>query len=274
MKHLIIILIGLVLFSCKATYKSAKGKSSSNLPTDSSAIKTNTVIMAPPPEPEKEVEVKTSSGQIKKKVIITESMIIIPESKPSSSPKPKKVLQPHRGAKNSGIANSVPEFNMGEIIYQIPDSMKIGKVSEVFVRISATKNSVNITSNVTGPVITNVIKVSETMEVELIDPTLESFKIVQNNKAKQIIENDSTFTEWRWDVTPAKAGFKSLKIVVSIIRGDETKQTVYMDSILVKSDPIYQTKGFFEKYWQWLMSTIVIPFVVWFWKRRKKDKEE
>lgn len=176
-------------------------------------------------------------------------------------------------SKNKNTKSSIqpiPAEESGIILYEIPDSMKIGKVSEVFIRISSDKSSVTITENTSNKTQTASIRVSSNMEVELIDPASDAFKIVENNTARQIIENGDTYTEWRWDVTPLKSGMKSLKIVVSIIKDGGTKQKVYVDSVIVKSNPILQTENFFEKYWQWMMSSIVIPFIIWFWKRKKR----
>lgn len=164
------------------------------------------------------------------------------------------------------------ETSSRKLLYQIPDSMKLGKVSEVYVRISRYKNSVSIEEGLSSSVRTRTITTTETMEVELIDPSGNSFSIRPNNKAKQIVENDTTYTEWRWDVTPVKSGQKSLKIIVSVIKEGNTKQTVYVDTVAVKSNAVYVTKGFFEKYWQWLCSTIIIPFIIWLWKSRKKEE--
>jgi hypothetical protein len=154
--------------------------------------------------------------------------------------------------------------------------MVVGKTFEAFARISQSRDTVTIMENLTGEVRTSVIAVSEVMEVELIDPGPEgdkNFAITKNNDGRQIIEDGETYTEWRWDVTPTKSGNKTLKIVVSVIRGSERKQTVYVDQIVVKSNVKLETKNFFEKYWQWLTTTIVIPFVVWLFKRKTEKKQ-
>lgn len=164
------------------------------------------------------------------------------------------------------------EEKPGKLLYDIPDSMKVGTHSEVFVRISASRESISIRDNISGEVQTADIRVTESMEVELIDIN-SSFKIVQNNKARQLVENNDSYTEWRWDITPIKSGNCPLKLVVSIIKNDETKQTVYVDTVMVKSNILYSSESWFSKYWQWLCSTIIIPFIIWLWKRRKKEKE-
>jgi hypothetical protein len=256
------------MFSCMSKKAMTKGVHA--------PVKDSSVALPPPPPPNNVDNEEVSlleqeygvGGSVKEtkghKVVIKSNQILIEEYKNQN--KGKTAVKRHATPQPSAGSQE------GQILYQIPDSMKIGKISEVFVRISSVKGALKLTQNVTGTVQTSVIKVSETMEVELIDPSLESFKIVQNNKGVQIIDNDSSYTEWRWDVTPLKAGNKSLKLVVSIIKGGNTKQTVYVDNVIVKSNAVYQTEGFFEKYWQWLCSTIIIPFIVWLWKKRRKEE--
>lgn len=234
----------------------------------------------PPPPPVASDSIRNSDGDgvpdfgdaepvtSSPKVVVTSSNIMIPDKVERMPAKPKRA-----GHKTSSETKRAE----GRILYSIPDSMTVGKTFEVFARISHSRDTVTITENITGAVRTNVIPVSEVMEVELVDPGPEgdkNFAITKNNDGRQIIEEGETYTEWRWDVTPTKSGSKTLKIVVSVIRGSERKQTVYVDEVVVKSNPKLATENFFEKYWQWLTTTIVIPFIVWLYKRRKKENGE
>lgn len=216
------------------------------------------------------VDEESSTGR--PKVIVSSSNILILERTEKVEMRPK--LR-HVGKKQTSATDT--KRAEGRILYSIPDSMTVGKTFEVFARISHSRDTVTITENVTGEVRTSVIPVSEVMEVELVDPGPEgdkNFSITKNNDGRQMIEEGETYTEWRWDVTPVKSGNKTLKIVVSVIRGSERKQTVYVDEVVVNANIKHETKNFFEKYWQWLTTTIVIPFIVWLYKRRKKEKEE
>ncbi len=89
-----------------------------------------------------------------------------------------------------------------------------------------------------------------------------------------MIENGDTYTEWSWDVTPVKVGNSKLKIVVSVIRDNNKKDIVYEDTVDVEKDVIVQITFFFKKYWQVLMTSIAIPFIVWIYKRRKEKQKK
>jgi len=99
------------------------------------------------------------------------------------------------------------------------------------------------------------------------------FDVVPDNNAVQLVENNESITQWTWNVTPLKSGTANLKIVVSIIKDGNKKEVVYQDTVKVNMDMEKEIPFFINKYWQWLLSTLVIPFVIWFYNRHKKDKE-
>jgi hypothetical protein len=47
---------------------------------------------------------------------------------------------------------------------------------------------------------------------------------------------------------------------------------VFNRFIQVKTNVPVAVEGFFEKYWQWFMTTIIIPVFIYFWNRKKKRK--
>lgn len=109
------------------------------------------------------------------------------------------------------------------------------------------------------------------MEVEIVDPTSNSFLIVKNNSDVQLVDT-TDYTEWVYNVTPNKSGRLKLNVIVSIIREKGKKQIVYFDNVYVKSNPVIVVETFWEKYWQWCFSTLIIPFGIWLWNRKKKRK--
>ena len=174
---------------------------------------------------------------------------------------------------NTKVVSDSADLSKGRIVYKIPDTMNVRTAYKVFLRIAKSKATISIYEGIEGTVIASVIPVTETMEVRLIDLSPDdnkAFEIVGGNDAVQIIESGDTYTEWSWSVTPVRTGNSKLKIVVSIIRNDKRKDIVYEDAVEVQRDVINQTSFFFKKYWQWLLSTLIIPFGVWLYKRTKK----
>lgn len=121
------------------------------------------------------------------------------------------------------------------------------------------------------------IPVTETMECKLIDISVKgkkSFEIVSDNNGVQIIESGDTYTEWSWNVTPVHVGQTKLKIIVSIIKNDNKKDIVYEDTVEIERDVKEQIVFFLEKYWQWFIGTLILPFIIWFWKNKKEKNKE
>lgn len=178
----------------------------------------------------------------------------------------------------------------GTIAYSVPKEMQVGKSYQIKLRISKQKGKeVNHTlvvgereipiadENVDSKVTIENIRVERTMTAELLSED-GAFKVTKLNTDKQVIEDES-YTEWGWIVTPQKSGKTYLKLVIKIkIEADgevSYKDIVVFDKdIEVKANASLEVKGWLSQYWQWLMTTIIIPIVVFFYKKREKRKQD
>lgn len=165
--------------------------------------------------------------------------------------------------------------NTGHVAYHIPPIMNVRDTYQVSLVIS--KTTVNIYEDFEGVVKTTIIPITETMEVKLIDPSPiddKTFSIVPDNEAEQLIEDGNEVTKWSWNVTPLKSGGANLKIVVAIIKNGHRKETVYQDNVHVKTNPGKTIPIFINKYWQWFLSTLFIPFGIWLYNKKKEKEKE
>ncbi len=165
--------------------------------------------------------------------------------------------------------------NNGHVVYHIPPIMNVRDTYQVSLVIS--KTTVNIYEDFEGVVKTTTIPITETMEVKLVDPSPiddKTFSIVPDNDAEQLIEDGNEVTKWSWNVTPLKSGGANLKIVVAIIKNGNKKETVYQDNVNVKTNPGKTIPIFIGKYWQWFLSTLIIPFGVWLYNKKKEKEKE
>jgi len=174
--------------------------------------------------------------------------------------------------------NNNNEDELGTIAYNIPDTMKVGVEYLVRLRISK-KMSNSLTFGLGGGNNNNLtvrnIRVGNTMEVKLVETNSseENFKINSLSSGVQSVEDDSSYTTWEWSVRPVKSGLHKLKMIV-VIKGEGfTKDIpVYEDDIYIQSSTRFFVSQFVIKNWQWLAGSIIIPLIVFFWKR--KDKKE
>lgn len=167
------------------------------------------------------------------------------------------------------------ETDLGQVIYKVPDTMKVMKNYDVIVRISKSQTNIEMRNNLNGKVIQRSIKTSNRMSVELIDPTGNSFQIKEVNSQKQIV--DSSYTEWKFNVMPLKSGQNKLDLVISIFKNDDVKQIVYSDEIWVQSNTPAQIKTFWYDNWKWSMEKLIIPVITWlfgmWWGKRREKKK-
>ena len=231
--------------------------------SDSFASYNNSYGEAPPPEK----EVVTTS--------VREERFIERESNGSGVYRPAPTKVKIASGVSSGL-QVIPndEMTIGDVVYRIPDTMVVFKEYKVTVRIEKKTGKADITTDLGNKVTRATIQTSSMMEVVLMDPDPDSsFAIKKTNSDEQIVDTFG-YTEWTWTVKPLRHGRKTLNLVISVVRGDNVKQKVYSDTIHIKENVKGEVTTFWGKYWQWLFTTFLIPVFVYFWKRKKKDKEE
>jgi hypothetical protein len=174
------------------------------------------------------------------------------------------------------------DTNSGWVAYSVPINMKVSKSYSVKVRISKRTTGQNKAVLILGndDVINNPeyesiatiedIRVSGDMSAELRGDK-NTFSIVALSTEDQNIDNES-YTEWEWVVVPKKNGESPLKLVIKM--KDLNKDiVVFNKNIEIKSNIPVAVEGFFDKYWQWFMTTIIIPIFLYFWNRKKKRRQ-
>ena len=178
-----------------------------------------------------------------------------------------------RNSTSEKVINS--QSDLGQVIYKVPDTMIVRKNYEVVVRISKSRNNIEIRSNLNGKITSKNIKTSNKMSVELIDPIGDIFQIKEVNIQKQLV--DSSYTEWKYNIMPLKSGQNKLDLVISIYKDDDVKQIVYSDDIYVQSNAPAQIKSFWYDNWKWSIETLIIPIITWlfglWWGKRSEKRK-
>lgn len=169
----------------------------------------------------------------------------------------------------------------GWIAYSVPEEMKVAKSYSIKVRISKktgqTKADLILGNHdaINNPQLPSIatiedVKVSGEMSAELRADG-ESFDIKALSTPVQNIDNES-YTEWEWIVTPKKSGSSPIKLIIKVKELNKDI-VVFNKSIKIQKNVTVAVEGFFEKYWQWLMTTIIIPIFLYFWNRKKKKRQ-
>jgi len=163
------------------------------------------------------------------------------------------------------LQKEIDKLTLGTLLFNIPHVMRIGVRERIEVRIAKNfTEGINLNLKGRGVPELEQIKIGTFMKVRLSG---ESFEINKLNEEEQIILQDS-YTEWAWDVLPTKTGEQFLHlhitIRVKIPNIEEKKDYPVIDNkVQVQVNTLYSVKQFAIKYWKWLLTTIVIPFIYW-----------
>jgi|GEM_PF-3236824 len=163
------------------------------------------------------------------------------------------------------IREELERLPVGRLMFNPPESMRVGVRERVEVRISQDVAQ-DLTVNLKGQGLPQLeeIRVATFMKVQL---SAEDFEITPLNEAEQFVAAD-TFTEWAWDVLPQKAGLKSLRLLVTVrlkLDGSEEKRDypVLDRTVTVAVNRLYTTKMFVKEHWKWIAGSMILPVVAW-----------
>jgi len=131
---------------------------------------------------------------------------------------------------------SIKEMDFGNILYKIPDLMRLNKTERCEIRIAKKDFSlVKLSQGLASEIVKiDNLKISDEMEVKLVSSQNDAFNITSITRQEQFIENDS-FTEWKFDVTPLKTGNHLLSLVVSVVTRNKYNKEIKKDIVFEKS---------------------------------------
>ena len=190
---------------------------------------------------------------------------------PKESPEVKVLHIHHNNTRD------IVRHEIGLVVYNIPDTMVLGSCYIVKIRINRdTTEQTDIKKDI-KQIHTSKIRTSERMEVLIVDPLPENKKAfdIKNtlgDDKSQFVEKDD-YTEWVYNICPIRSGDYQLSVVISMVKGDNKKDKSYLSNVTVRNNPIVVVESFWEKYWQWLMTTLILPFVIWIFNRLKKKEK-
>ena len=175
------------------------------------------------------------------------------------------------------------ENNNGILVYSVQDEVKVGIFFTVRVRISKNKDKQKIVFGDRGiSIYESDIKSTVSLEMIDIKPVMSSsllgdsdkFKITSLSSEFQDIDSIG-YTEWTWRVTPLKGGKNYLKLLVKYKSKNDNSYkdiTIFDRKILVSPNIKYTITNWLSEYWQWLLTTLLIPLFKWILGRRKKKE--
>ena len=117
------------------------------------------------------------------------------------------------------------------------------------------------------------IRVADKMSAVLMSSGFEIIKLTPETQAISFEE----ITDWKWEITPIKPGEQTLYLTISAIlfvNGERTPRKIesYRKKIYIKVTFIQKLGFFIKDKWDWLWGVILVPLIIWIWRKWKGKK--
>jgi hypothetical protein len=226
-----------------------------------------TVLILPPPPPAP----MTSSPTVTEPKINNRERLVLASKK--NQPKIPTVITPSidyddefkKQLLNANTALSIPEQA------NITDDVRV----ELLISLVKEANKLALDLSESGKQFAAPVFVTRTVAVTLTAP---DFEVKAVTPERQIL-NRTDNTTWLWTLKPKSVGKHKIDVgIVAIIKLDH-EETEYQIKTFKKTVEIEITAtqiivAWFSKYWQWIVSTIVLPLLLWAYKNRKRSTEQ
>lgn len=182
---------------------------------------------------------------------VVENVVATAEQTPRGEP---LKVKGHRGGqfffhpKNLVKQPAKTTKKQGNILYQIPNEMELDKDTKCVVRIAFNEKVLRRELDIAEEATIKSIRVSNLMEVELIDPLAAgTFEIRSLNEQEQLLERED-FTQWLFYVKAKKEGEYPLLLKVAVIEvlyGKERKKEISLEetiSVVTKLGKVIEGK--------------------------------
>lgn len=172
---------------------------------------------------------------------------------------------------DSGVSDQLMQAST---VFAIPSTANISQDIRAQLLINLGRDLDELSSQLTaaGSQIKNKINVSKIVIAKL---DAADFEITNITPTEQAI-SDTDSTEWLWNLRPKRAGNLQVNLSITAVVFVGEKSTAYhiktYDQVVNIEVTIPQLlTSWLAKYWQWIISTMVLPLIVWAWKMKKKD---
>jgi len=157
------------------------------------------------------------------------------------------------------------------MILEAPASANVQDVIHVRLIIDPSKSTAQLVTMSNTAVVAKTIRISKIVEAKLV---ATGFDIVSMSSTRQAI-SQTELTTWQWDLSGASPGSHLIYLTINaVVTVDDTKVERTINtldtSILIEITNSQQLTALIQQYWQWIWSTLLLPIIVWLWKRYKR----
>ncbi|MGH9452314.1 MAG: hypothetical protein ACRD11_17535 [Terriglobia bacterium] len=195
----------------------------------------------------------------------------------AAPPPPPPVASSGTSVDFAAIDRALQSLPKGNIAFNAPGAMLLEKSYGIYLLLApqesiqelqqALRKQIESQQNLEGV----SIQIAPEMEARL---TGQNFAIAAVTPETQAVSGQGE-TEWRWDVTPLKAGTGELHLTLSAIlqvNGGSVPRSIqtFDRQIPVQVTWNQRILGFISNHWDWLWTVVIIPMGAWIWNKKRK----
>ena len=162
------------------------------------------------------------------------------------------------------------QLTIANIAFNIPTKRNIEDQFVVQLMVDLNKSTQELVQLINKPeVVVNTARVSKIVTAALIAPT---FKVIKITSEEQVITTETTV--WEWELIPTKVGPQEIKLTIdALINVDNTHATKHIktfeQTIIIDITHKQLLMQYINQYGQWVWTTLLLPLLMWSWKKYK-----
>jgi hypothetical protein len=173
---------------------------------------------------------------------------------------------------DAAIRRELQKLRDGRAEIEWPTNLTVGVSTSVKVRLAPIQGRTEPNED------QSVIPIGLFMRVALKADSNESLVIAPLTSEEQVLGNEAF---WEWTVTPKAATECRLHAVINVrlkipaFPEQNAENRVISKTFTIQPNRPYSAWRFLSTYWQWLVSSLLIPLAAWLWSvfKRRTDKD-
>ena len=181
------------------------------------------------------------------------------------------VLEPTRTSEVSEHKSVSKQLHSANIAYSIPGRANVQDTIKIQLLIDPQQGLKSLLDALTidGTKVGKNIKISKVVIAKVTAP---EFIITEITPSEQAISDDGS-TEWLWSLEPKSSGKHQVNLSITAVVTVGDQNTVHhlktYDTIVdIEITSIQILSQWWDKYWQWVISTLLLPLGLWAWKKK------
>jgi hypothetical protein len=169
------------------------------------------------------------------------------------------------------------QLSQAAIAFNVPNkTINIDESFDIQLAIDPSKVAAELGKTISkeGTVVSNTLLISKIVRVQIVAP---DFTISTTTTEEQAISKIAP-TIWEWTLKPNEVGKRTIKVTVTatvFINGKKVPRHIstFEQYITVDITADQVLVRWFKQYWQWLISTLLIPLAIYGWKKYKTPSQ-